>query len=285
MPLVSEPIDTRHLLFRQLARPTIVNPPSIVFDSFRLIGRSVVEFCGRVGHFSLFTLSSIALIFRSPFYFREFAQSLLSIGFLSLPVIGLTALFTGGALALQIYSGGSRFDSESAVPAIVAIGMVRELGPVLCGLMIAGRVGSAIASEIATMKVTDQIDALVTLSADPKQMLVVPKLVATTVSLPFLTGIGDILGIFGGYLVSVYRLDFSSQIYLSQSVQFLHSTDVISGLVKGAVFGFIVAIIGCYSGFNSDRGARGVGQATTRSVALSSISIIAINFVLTEVFF
>jgi len=250
-----------------------------------VIGRGLIDFCQNIGKFFLFALGSIITIFRPPFHFREFIQALITIGLLSLPVIGLTALFTGAALALQIFSGGSRFNSESAVPAIVAIGMVRELGPVLCGLMIAGRVGSAIASEIATMKVTDQIDALITLSTDPRQLLVAPKILATIIALPFLTAVGDILGIFGGYLVGITRLGFSSQLYLTQSIEFLNSVDVISGLVKGSVFGFIVAIVGCYMGFQSDRGAKGVGRATTQSVALSSILIIAVNFILTKMFF
>ena len=258
---------------------------SIVISSLASVGRGAISIFEEVGKLALFIISTLGLLFKKPFYFKEFLRAVISIGFFSLPVIGLTALFTGGALALQIYSGGSRFNSESAVPAIVSIGMVRELGPVLCGLMIAGRVGSAIAAEIGTMKVTDQLDALVTLSTNPKQFLVIPRVTAATLVLPFLTGIGDILGIMGGYLVGTLKLNFSSQTYLNQAVQFLETTDIISGLVKGAVFGFIVAIIGCYCGFKSGMGARGVGKATTQSVALSSILIIASNFVLTELFF
>ena len=258
---------------------------SVALKPLQLLGKLTLSLCNGLGSFFLFFLNSTVAIFKPPFHYKEFLHSLTVVGLLSLPVIGLTALFTGAALALQIYSGGSRFNSESAVPAIVAIGMVRELGPVLCGLMIAGRVGSAIASEIATMKVTDQIDALITLSTDPKQMLVGPKILATTLALPFLTAIGDILGILGGYLVSITRLGFDSQPYLTQSLQFLNSGDVVSGLVKGAVFGFIVSLVGCYMGFHSDRGAKGVGQATTQSVALSSILIIASNYILTRIFF
>lgn len=258
---------------------------SIVSSSLASIGRGTLNILEEVGKLSLFIISTLGLLFKRPFYFREFLRSVISIGFFSLPVIGLTALFTGGALALQIYSGGSRFNSESAVPAIVSIGMVRELGPVLCGLMIAGRVGSSIAAEIGTMKVTDQLDALVTLSTNPKQFLVIPRVAAATLVLPFLTGVGDVLGIMGGYLVGTLKLNFSPDTYLTQAVQFLEMPDVVSGLVKGAVFGFIVAIIGCYCGFKSGLGARGVGKATTQSVALSSILIIASNFVLTELFF
>ena len=257
----------------------------MVTSSLASIGRGALNIFEEFGKLTLFIISTLGLLLKKPFYFREFLRALLAIGFFSLPVIGLTALFTGGALALQIYSGGARFNSESAVPAIVSIGMVRELGPVLCGLMIAGRVGSSIAAEIGTMKVTDQLDALVTLSTNPKQYLVIPRVVAATLVLPFLTGVGDILGIMGGYLVGTLKLGFSSFTYLNQAVQFLEISDVASGLVKGAVFGFIVAMIGCYCGFNSGLGAKGVGKATTQSVALSSIMIIASNFVLTELFF
>ncbi|MYG42722.1 MAG: ABC transporter permease [Rhodobacteraceae bacterium] len=258
---------------------------SLVFSFLAAIGRGTFHIFEEVGTLTFFIISTIRSLFKSPFYFKEFLRSVVSIGYFSLPVIGLTALFTGGALALQIYSGGSRFNSESAVPAIVSIGMVRELGPVLCGLMIAGRVGSAIAAEIGTMKVSDQLDALVTLSTNPKQYLVIPRVAAATLVLPILTGVGDILGIMGGFLVGTLKLGFSSQTYLNQAVQFLETADVVSGLVKGAVFGFIVAIIGCYCGFRSGMGARGVGKATTQSVALSSILIIASNFILTEIFF
>jgi phospholipid/cholesterol/gamma-HCH transport system permease protein len=207
------------------------------------------------------------------------------IGYLSLPVVGLTALFTGGALALQIYAGGARFNAESVVPSIVAIGMVRELGPVLGGLMVAGRVAASIAAEIGTMKVTEQIDALVTLSTHPMKYLTVPRVVAAVLTLPVLVAIGDIIGIMGGFLVGVTRLDFNASAYMTNTIDFLETSDVVSGLVKAAVFGFIVAVMGCYHGMNSGRGAQGVGRATTNAVVSASILILASNYVLTEVFF
>jgi phospholipid/cholesterol/gamma-HCH transport system permease protein len=209
----------------------------------------------------------------------------MQIGFLSLPVVGLTALFTGGALALQIYSGGARFNAEAVVPSIVAIGMVRELGPVLGGLMVAGRVAAAIAAEIGTMKVTEQIDALVTLSTNPLKYLTLPRVLAATLSLPLLVAIGDSIGIFGGYLVGTTRLGFNAANYIQNTVDFLEPWDVISGMIKGAVFGFIVAMMGCYHGMNSGKGAAGVGHATTNAVVSASILILASNYILTEVFF
>jgi phospholipid/cholesterol/gamma-HCH transport system permease protein len=222
---------------------------------------------------------------RPPFYLKEFLQALLFIGYFSLPVVGLTALFTGGALALQIYAGGARFNAETVVPSIVAIGIVRELGPVLGGLMVAGRVAASIAAELGTMKVTEQIDALVTLSTNPMKYLAVPRIVAAALVLPILVFIGDAIGIMGGYLVGVYRLDFNPAVYMTNTIDFLEPWDVISGLIKASVFGVIVAVMGCYHGMNSGRGAQGVGRATTNAVVSASVLILAANFVLTEVFF
>jgi phospholipid/cholesterol/gamma-HCH transport system permease protein len=212
-------------------------------------------------------------------------QQLLRIGYFSLPVVGLTALFTGGALALQIYAGGARFNAETVVPSIVAIGIVRELGPVLGGLMVAGRVSSSIAAELGTMRVTEQIDALTTRSTNPMKYLVLPRVVAATLAMPVLVLIADIIGVMGGYLVSTARLDFNGATYIRNTIDFLETGDVTSGLVKAAVFGFLLAMMGCYHGYNSGRGARGVGQATTNAVVSASILILAANYVLTEVFF
>ena len=238
-----------------------------------------------VGQVSLYAADTISHFLRPPFYPKEFAQQLFLIGWLSLPVVGLTALFTGGALALQIYAGGARFNAETVVPSIVAIGIVRELGPVLGGLMVAGRVAASIAAEIGTMKVTEQIDALVTLSTHPMKYLTVPRVLAAIVTLPILVAIGDIIGIMGGWLVGIYRLDFNAAAYMKNTLDFLETGDVVSGLVKAAVFGFIVATMGCYHGMNSGRGAQGVGRATTQAVVSASILIFASNYLLTEVFF
>ena len=171
------------------------------------------------------------------------------------------------------------------MPQIVAIGMVRELGPVLVGLMIAARVTSSIAAEIATMKVTEQIDALVTLSTNPMKYLVVPRLLSALITVPMLVGIGDIIGIAGGYTVAVQNLGFNPATYLKNTVNFLEPLDVISSLVKGAAFGVIAALMGCFYGMKSERGAQGVGQATKNSVEAAAILILAANFVLTGMFF
>ncbi|NKX45881.1 MlaE family ABC transporter permease [Roseicyclus persicicus] len=250
-----------------------------------ILGRSTLSLMAAIGRVALYAVQAVSHLLRPPFYPREFLWQLLHIGWLSLPVVGLTALFTGGALALQIYAGGARFNAEAVVPQIVAIGIVRELGPVLGGLMVAGRVAAAIAAEIGTMKVTEQIDALVTLSTNPLKYLTVPRILAATLSLPVLVAVGDAIGIFGGYLVSTTRLGFNEAAYLQNTADFLEPWDVTSGLIKGAVFGFLVALMGCYHGMNSGRGAQGVGRATTNAVVSASILILAANYLLTELFF
>lgn len=249
------------------------------------IGRSTLALLATIGQVAIYVGLVLSHMLRPPFYFREFFSALLTIGYFSLPVVGLTTLFTGGALALQIYSGGARFNAESVVPQIVAIGIVRELGPVLTGLMVAGRVAASIAAEIGTMKVTEQIDALTTLSTNPIKYLTVPRVLAATIALPLLAAVGDIIGIMGGYLVGVTRLDFNAAVYLTTTVDFLVAKDVVSGLVKAGVFGFIIAMMGCYHGMNSGRGAQGVGRATTNAVVSASILILAANYLLTELFF
>lgn len=249
------------------------------------LGRATLGFLALIGRVTVFAASAFSHIMRPPFYGREFAVALLNIGWLSLPVVGLTAIFTGGALALQIYDGGSRFSAEAVVPQIVAVGMVRELGPVLVGLMVAARVTSSIAAEIATMKVTEQIDALTTLSTHPMKYLTAPRLLAAVLVVPALVGIGDIIGVFGGYLVGTHQLGFNPGTYVRNTVDFLQASDVISSLIKGAAFGAIAALMGCYYGMGSGRGAQGVGQATKASVQAAAVLILAANFLLTSLFF
>jgi phospholipid/cholesterol/gamma-HCH transport system permease protein len=253
--------------------------------SLAALGRPVLASLAALGRITIYAAQTLGHIVRPPFYGREFASALLNVGWLSLPVVGLTAIFTGGALALQIYAGGQRFSAEAVVPQIVAIGMVRELGPVLVGLMIAARVTSSIAAEIATMKVTEQLDALVTLSTNPMKYLTVPRVLAGFLCVPLLVGIGDIIGIMGGFLVATGQLGFNPASYIKNTVDFLQTTDVVSSLIKGAVFGFIATLIGCYYGMNSGRGAQGVGGATKGAVASASILILAANFILTSVLF
>lgn len=250
-----------------------------------IIGHTLLEFLASVGRLGFFTARALSHCVRAPLYPRQIGRQMIDIGYYSLPVVGLTALFTGMVLALQSYSGFSRFAADSAIPTVVVLSITRELGPVMAGLMVAGRIGAAIAAELGTMRVTEQIDALSTLSTNPYKFLIVPRLIAGTFMLPLLVVIADIIGVFGGFLVSVYRLKFNAAGYISQSWQFLETRDVASGLWKAAVFGFIITLMGCYNGFNSRGGAAGVGAATTSAVVGASILILVTNYLLTGIFF
>ena len=252
---------------------------------FAAIGRATLGFFRETGRLSLFTANSVSGVVRPPLYWRLIAQQMMRIGYFSLPVVGLTAFFTGGVLALQIYNGASRYGAESFVPVVVLVGITRELGPVIAGLMVAGRVAAAIAAEIGTMRVTEQIDALTTLSTNPIKYLVVPRLVAAVISMPILVAIADMIGVFGGYVASTQSLGFNGSVYLNNTANGLTYDDVSSGLIKAAVFGFIIALLGCYNGFNSKGGAQGVGAATTNAVVTASILILAANYLLTNLLF
>ncbi len=254
----------------------------MIFRFFFKVGALIFNLFFIIGAVSRFFLEIIFTGFAPPFYLKEIVKQLYRVGYTSLPVVGLTAFFTGGALALQIFEGGSRFNAESVVPSIVAIGMVRELGPVLGGLMVAGRVSAAMAAEIGTMKVTEQLDALKTLSIEPVKYLVFPRVVASAISLPILVSVGNTIGIMGGLFVGTTRLGFDSQLYLLNTLEFLTIDDFTSSLVKATFFGTIIAIMGCFNGFYSKRGAEGVGRATTAAVVSSSILILASNYFLTE---
>jgi len=251
---------------------------------FATIGQITIKFTRAIGRFAIF-LWQVACSVSSPFYLKSILRQFMDIGLLSLPVVGLTAVFTGAVLALQSYTGFSRFNAESSIASIVALSVTRELGPVLAGLMLAGRVGAAIAAEIGTMRVTEQIDALSTLNTDPLRYLVVPRIVAGLLMMPLLVIIADIIGIFGGYLVAVYKLNFSPYTYLHNTFDILQANDVRSGLIKAAAFGVIVTCMGCYHGYNSKGGAQGVGSATTNAVVSASILILITNYIITGLLF
>ena len=249
------------------------------------VGRVFMLFLASIGRLTLFTWHALVDGVRPPYYFRQIGRMMLDIGYYSLPVIGLTTIFTGGVLALQSYSGFSRFSAEGSIPIVVVLSITRELGPVLAGLMVAGRIGAAFAAEIGTMRVTEQIDALVTLSTNPNKYLIFPRIIAGVIMLPCLVLVGDIIGVMGGYIVSVHKLGFSPGPYINNTWNFLEFYDVYSGLVKAAAFGFIISLMGCYHGYHSKGGAQGVGAATTNAVVSASILILLANYVLTEVFF
>ena len=216
---------------------------------------------------------------------NTWAQYFINVFTSSIPIIALTGIFSGMVLALQSYTGFSRFSAESAIPNIVVLTLTRELGPVLTGLMISARVGSSIAAEIATMRVTEQIDALKTLNTNYYNYLVTPRVLALTLTMPIFVTLVDFIGVMGGYLVSVYKLGFNENLYLLNTINFLSLNDYLSGIFKALVFGFIISIVSCYSGLYSGKGAFGVGSATTNSVVVSSILILFSNYILTEIFF
>ncbi len=249
------------------------------------IGRVILDFLASCGRLFLFLIQALNLGIRPPYYKQQIFRQLWEIGYLSLPVVGLTALFTGMVLALQSYTGFSRFNAENVIANVVVLSMTRELGPVLAGLMVSGRIGAAMAAEIGTMRVTEQIDALTTLSTNPQKYLIAPRLLAGVLTLPLLVVVADSIGVFGGYLVSVHRLGFNPTLYLQQTYEFMEWQDVTSGLIKAAAFGFIIALMGCYHGFSSRGGAQGVGKATTYAVVSSSILILIVNYLLTSLLF
>lgn len=253
-------------------------------NPFQPVGKAFLGFLESTGKLAVFTFIALSHCVRPPIYYRLLGRQMIDIGYYSLPVVGMTTLFAGMALGLQTYAGFSRFSAEDAIAKVVALGITRELGPVLAGLMVAGRIGAAMAAELGTMRVTEQIDALDTLSTNPYKYLVAPRIIAGLTMLPLLVFVGDIIGIFGGYIVSVYKLGFNPGVYISQTFKVLEFIDVFSGLVKAAAFGFIVTLMGCYMGYNSRGGAQGVGTATTNAVVSASILILISNYIITELF-
>jgi phospholipid/cholesterol/gamma-HCH transport system permease protein len=256
-----------------------------VVNPLQTVGRLFLGFLGTVGRLVIFTGSGLTAVVQPPFYFRNLLRQMVEIGYFSLPVVGLTAIFTGMVLALQSYTGFARFSAEGAIANVVVVSITRELGPVLAGLMVAGRIGAAMAAEIGTMRVTEQLDALTTLSTNPMKYMVAPRLLAGVLMLPFLVIIADIIGVFGGYLVAVFKLGFNPANYIQNTWDFMRLEDVISGLVKAGVFGFIITLMGCYHGYYSRGGAQGVGAATTNAVVSAAILILSSDYILTELFF
>lgn len=253
--------------------------PVVALGAFTLAALAVI------GRLAIFAGRAVGKALSPIWYPVRIAEQMAMIGWFSLPVVGLTAIFTGAALAQQIYVGGQRFSAKSTVPAVTVIAIVRELGPVLAGLMVAGRVSSAMAAELGTMRVTEQIDAMVTLRTDPWRYLIAPRLIASTLMMPLLVLIANILGVLGGYTLAVTRLGFNGASYLATTRHYLEADDIISSLVKAAVFGFVLAIAGCYHGFHSSGGAAGVGRATTNAVVTAFLLILLSNLVITVLVF
>jgi phospholipid/cholesterol/gamma-HCH transport system permease protein len=244
-----------------------------------------MHFVEEAGRIMVLFGQTMGWIFRPPLEGREILKQMEEVGVRSFPVVIITAAFTGMVLALQSFTGFKRFGAESMVGTIVALSMTRELGPVLTGLMVSGRVGSAMAAELGTMRVTEQIDALYTLATNPIKYLIVPRFLATLIMLPILVIFADIIGILGGYLVSVQILRTNPTLYFQRTWDFLELNDLYSGLIKALFFGMIIATISCYQGFSTQGGAEGVGQATTKAVVASSLTILISNYFITAILF
>lgn len=243
-------------------------------------------FVDQLGELGLLAFNSFRNIFHRPWEKKIFIEQLEEIGVRSLPVVSLTAAFGGLVFGLQTYIGFHRYigpGSEAFGGPIISLGLSKELIPILVGLMVTGRVGSAMAAEIGTMKITEQIDALFSLGADPNRYLVVPRLLACFIMLPCLTLYGDIIGIAAGYVYNVLLMGVNRIIYINNTLLYLELWDVVSGLIKAAIFGIIIALIGCWQGLRAEGGAEGVGRSTTRTVVIASVNILIVNFFLSKV--
>ncbi|MFA4889669.1 MAG: ABC transporter permease [Candidatus Omnitrophota bacterium] len=250
-----------------------------------IVGRNAFSLLSFLGGLTNLVLQTFYWVFIPPFKRERFFEQAKKAGSDSLPIVSLLALFIGIIFALQTAVFMQRMGSEIYIASIVALSLVRELGPVITALVVAGRVGAAIAAEIGSMQVTEQIDALEAFATNPVKYLVVPRFLALVVMLPILTLYADIIGILGGYLICVYKLGISSSMYLQVTFDALLYKDLFSGLLKSLFFGMIIAFVSCYEGFNVEGGAEGVGKATTRAVVASFILIIAADCFFTAVFY
>lgn len=251
----------------------------------RPLPRPLEAFFLEMGRFCLMLWRVLAWTMRPPYDWREWLRQMVRVGVDSVPVVMLTAMFTGMVMALQIFSVLARFNAEGYVGSIVALSMVRELAAVLSALILAGRAGSAMGAELGSMRVSEQIDALEVMATDPIHFLVVPRVWAAVVTLPLLVVLADAVGIYGGYLVSVVLMGANPVTYMDNTFQYMELTDFTSGIVKAAVFGLLVAVIGCQKGFYTTGGAEGVGRSTTKAVVLASIAILISDFFLTKILF
>jgi phospholipid/cholesterol/gamma-HCH transport system permease protein len=259
--------------------------PEVALNPLRWIGNYSIRFAEEAGRIMTLFAQTIGWVFRPPMEGREILRQMKEVGVRSFPVVIITAAFTGMVLALQSFTGFKRFGAESIVGTVVALSVTRELGPVLTGLMVSGRVGSAMAAELGTMRVTEQIDALYTLATNPIKYLIVPRFLATVIMLPILVIFADVIGIMGGYLVGVQILRTNPTLYFRRTLDFLELNDLYSGLLKAVFFGMIIATISCYQGFSTQGGAEGVGQATTKAVVASSLTILISNYFITAFLF
>jgi len=249
------------------------------------IGRALLRVLEELGRFFQMMGQTAAWAIRPPYDVPEHFRQMVRVGVDSIPVVFLTTLFTGMVLALQTFHGFARFHAEGFVGSVVALSLTRELAPVLTALMVTGRVGSAMAAELGTMRVTEQIDALTALGTEPVQYLVVPRVASSILMMPLLVILGDAVGMYGGYLVAVQLFGANPISYIDNSFQFLELSDVTSGIIKAAVFGLIFSLVASVRGYYTEGGAEGVGRSTTRAVVAGSLSILFADFFLTKLLF
>lgn len=252
---------------------------------FEYVGEKFISFLEELGGIFVTLIQSIILLFVPPFRLKLFLKQMEFIGVESSFIVLLTGAFTGMVFALQTSYAFRLFGAENLIGPSVALSLARELGPVLTGLMVTGRVGSAMAAELGTMRVTEQIDALFTMSINPVQYLITPRVFSSILMVPMLTIIFDFIGIVGSYFMAVFLLGLNGERFINDTIYMVDLKDVYIGLLKAAVFGAIIAVVGCYKGYSAQKGAEGVGKAATQAVVISSVSILIADYFLTALLF
>jgi phospholipid/cholesterol/gamma-HCH transport system permease protein len=255
------------------------------WKAINIVGEGVAKFIKEIGRVLLLLVDTIRWSFYPPFRTDLLFQQMERVGVKSALVVILTGIFTGMVLALQSFHATRKFGAETLVGVTVALSMTRELGPVLTSFMVTGRAGSAMAAEIGAMRVTEQIDALFAMAVNPIKYLIVPRVLASIVVVPILTAIADFVGIMGGYFMGVTILGINAGAFVANMEKYVELNDIYHGIIKAAVFGLILSIIGCYKGYTATGGAEGVGKATTQSVVQSAVAILAANYFLTAALF
>jgi phospholipid/cholesterol/gamma-HCH transport system permease protein len=250
----------------------------------RLLGQRSLNIVQEAGGMMIFLLEGLSLAFVPPFRPRRVLEEVYQIGVKSTLIVMLTGAFTGMVMALQGYYTLKQYGSEGALGSVVALGLIREMGPVFTGIMVSARAGSAVTAEIGIMRITEQLDALDTMAVNPIQYVVMPKLLAGVIAMPLLTAIFDVVGILGGYLVGVMLLGVSSGAYFASMKQSVVAMDVHGGIVKSLVFGLTIILVACYKGYHTGAGAEGVSRATNQTVVLSAVLVLAWDYVLTSFF-
>ncbi|AAW71205.1 ABC transporter permease [Wolbachia endosymbiont of Brugia malayi] len=254
---------------------------SFDINGIRIIGRCFIKLLLRLGSAFIFFIQSLYHCFVPPYYLGNIAKQIIEIGFFSLPIVGLTGIFIGAVIVLQSSLSGPLISPEQIIPKLVTVTIIKELGPVLISLIMVGKVGSSIAAEIGTMRITEQIDALTTLNINPFKYLIAPRILASVIVFPIFTICADLIGIFGGYITAVFKFNHNLNIYIKYTTQFFNMYNFITGLIKATAFGAIISVSSCYYGYHCQEGARGVSIATTSTVVLSSILIILANYMIT----